>query len=79
MTTGIGRCTHSFSAFGYPELIRDGLAKPWNHWWNHWVFCAHATLTFRMASRPPHIPRTIAARFHAGSSVFDQRRTVKSP
>jgi hypothetical protein len=75
MTAGIGRCTHSFSAFGYPELIRDGLAKRWNHR----VFCAHATLTFSMASRPPSIPRPIAARFHAGSSVFDQRRTVKSP
>jgi hypothetical protein len=75
MTTGIARRTHSFSAFRYPELIRDGLAKPWKHR----AFRAHATLTFSMASRPPNIPRTIAARFHAGSAVFDQRRTVKSP
>lgn len=75
MTTGIGRCTHSFSAFGYPELITDRLAKPWNHG----AFRAHTTLAFSMASRPSSIPRTIATRFHAGSSLFDQRRTVKSP
>jgi hypothetical protein len=75
MTAGIGRCTHSFSALGVPELITDGLAKPWNHR----VFCAHATLTFSMTSRPPRIPRTIATRFQARSSGFDQRRTVKSP
>ena len=75
MTTGIDQCIHSFSALGYPELITDRLAKPWNHR----TFRAHATLTCSMTSRPPSIPRTIAARFQAGSSVFDQRRTVKSP
>ena len=75
MTTGIGRCTHSFSAFGYPELITDGLAKPWNHR----IFRAHAILSSSMTSRPPRIPRTITTRFHAASSVFDPRRTVKSP
>jgi hypothetical protein len=75
MTTSIDRCIHSFSALGVPELIRDGFAKPWNPW----VFRAHATLTSSMTSRPPPNPRTVAARFQAGSSVFDQRRTVKSP
>ena len=75
MTTGIDRCIHSLSALGVPERIRDGLAKPWNHR----TLRAHATLTCSMTSRPPSIPRTIATRFQAGSSVLDARRTAKSP
>jgi hypothetical protein len=75
MTTGIDRCIHSLSALGVPERIRDGLAKPWNHR----TLRAHATLTFSMTSRLPPNPRTIATRSQAGSSVFDARRTGKSP